>query len=48
MTEHCPGEPTVRPWRRSSQGIYVLVICACGETFTYAEIEPAVEEEGSE
>lgn len=46
--QHCAGEPTVSPWRLSGHGTaFVLKVCACGGTFEYAEIEPAVEEEGS-
>lgn len=49
--QHCPGEPTVSPWRLSGHGtVYAVVVCCCGEQMTYQEIEPQarVGEKGSE
>jgi hypothetical protein len=45
---HCPGEPTISPWRMSSHGtVFAVQVCCCGETATYVEIEQKpVEEKG--
>lgn len=37
---HCPGEPTINPFRLSSHGTaYAVQVCCCGETMQYVEIE---------
>jgi len=46
MPSHCTGEPTITPFRFSSYGsAYAVLVCCCGETMQYVELERG---EGSE
>ena len=39
---HCPGEPSIAPWRHSAHGtVYAVQVCACGAEARYVELEVA-------